>query len=116
MQSIAVLGLVAGRVATARACPSPERPLFQSVSLPRHSCWRGLLLSVVLHGAGIWGLPGLMDMLPESDAAAWKRHMRAMRPLGSAYLIVCTSPQRPRNPPSPSSLGPRRPKPPLPRR
>ena len=82
MQSIDVLGLVAGRVAMARPCPAPERPLFQSVSLPRYSCWRGLLLSVLLHGVGIWGLPGLMDMLPESDAAAWKRHMRAMRPLG----------------------------------
>jgi hypothetical protein len=104
MQSISVLGLVAECVTAVKPGPVPERRLFQSVFLPRHNCWPGLLISVLLHGAGIIGLPRLMDLLPESEAQAWKRHMRAMRPLEIHIpdrLYLSSAAPEPLKPPKP---------------
>jgi hypothetical protein len=104
MQSISVLGLVAEGVITVQAGPAPERKLFQTVFLPPHNFWRGLLISAVLHSAGIAGLPTLVSLLPESDAQVWKRHMRALRPLEIRVpdrLYLSSTAPEPQKPPKP---------------
>ncbi|RPI20112.1 MAG: hypothetical protein EHM65_00260 [Acidobacteriales bacterium] len=64
-----------------QTAPPPELTLFQPPLLQRRAYWRSFLASAVLHGAVIFGLPPLMDLLPENDAEIMRRHMQAMRPL-----------------------------------
>jgi hypothetical protein len=84
MQGMSVLGLVTAEefYYTVETAPPPELPLFQTVFLPRHNFFgRGLLLSAIFHCLLIFGMPPLLDLLPESDAVAIERRMRAMRAL-----------------------------------
>ncbi len=61
--------------------PYPELQLYRPALLPRRRYGRSFLASVLLHCACIFGLPPLMDLLPESDAETSKRLLRAMRSL-----------------------------------
>jgi hypothetical protein len=61
---------------------TPDLPLFQTVFLPRHNFFgRGLLLSAIFHSLLIFGMPTLLNFIPESDAVSLQRRMRAMRSL-----------------------------------
>ncbi len=59
----------------------PELQLYWPALLPRRRYWRSFIASLCLHCVLIFGLPPLIDLLPESDAEASKRLMRAMRSL-----------------------------------
>ena len=63
----------------------PELPFELSFCGPalltQRPYWRSFFVSVFLHGACIFGLPVLMDLLPMSDAEVWQRKMLAMRAL-----------------------------------
>ena len=61
--------------------PGPELQLYWPALLPRRRYWRSFVVSVALHCACIFGLPPLIDLLPESDADVSRRLMRAMRSL-----------------------------------
>jgi hypothetical protein len=62
-------------------CPEPDAGLFQAVSFPHHNFGPGLMLSALLHCACIFGLPPLMDFLPNPQADALMRMRVEMRPL-----------------------------------
>ena len=77
---MSVQGLVAAEqfYCQAETVHSAELPLFQTVFLPRHNFFgRGLLLSAIFHCLLIFGLPPLLELLPESDAVVMQRRMRA---------------------------------------
>ena len=82
MQGVSVLEIVARGVAAAKPARAPERPLFEHAVLPRYNPFsRGLALSIMFHCLLVVGVPPLLDLLPESDAQATRRYLRAMRPL-----------------------------------
>ena len=62
-------------------CPAPEAGLFETTSFPRHNFGPGLMLSALFHCAVIFGLPPLMDLLPDPQAEALMRMRVEMRPL-----------------------------------
>ena len=62
-------------------CSGIEVHFYWGPLLPRRRYWRSFLLSVAFHCLLIFGLPPLLDLLPESDSAAWRRQMAAMRAL-----------------------------------
>jgi hypothetical protein len=81
--------------------PGPELHLYRPALLPRRRYWRSFLASVALHCAVIFGLPPLLDLLPESDAEASRRLLRAMRPLEIRIpdrLYLPTPPPKPQEP------------------
>ncbi|HSW49255.1 MAG TPA: hypothetical protein VLH09_03725, partial [Bryobacteraceae bacterium] len=70
-------GLPAGRAAE----PFPELNLYWPALLPKRRYLPCFLASVFLHCILVFGLPSLIDLLPESDAETTKRLMQAMRSL-----------------------------------
>ena len=61
--------------------PYPELNLYWPAQLPRRRYLPSFLMSVLLHCLLIFGLPSLIDLLPESDAEATRRYLQAMRAL-----------------------------------
>jgi hypothetical protein len=83
------------------SAPGAELHLYWSALLPRRRYWPSFLASVALHCACIFGLPPLMDLLPESDAEASRRLMRAMRSLEIRIpdrLYLPAAPPKPEEP------------------
>jgi hypothetical protein len=106
---MSVQGLVAAEqfYCKVEAVYSPELPLFQTVFLPRHNFFgRGLLLSAVFHCLLIFGLPPLLELLPESDAVVMQRRMRAMQALEIRIPERLYLPAALLDPPKPSMARP----------
>ena len=62
-------------------CPAPEAGFFETSFSPRHNFGPGLMLSALIHCAVIFGLPPLLDLLPDPQAEALMRMRVEMRPL-----------------------------------
>jgi hypothetical protein len=117
MQGMSVLGLVAAKqfYYSVETAPPPEPPLFQTVFLPRHNFFgRGLLLSAILHCLLFFGLPPLLQLLPESDTVAIERRMRAMRALEIRIPERLYLPAALLDPPKPAAARPKPKEPPAP--
>ena len=110
-----VLEVVSDSPLAVKTAPLPELKFFQPPLLQRRPYWRSFITSAALHCACIFGLPPLMDLLPESDAEALRRHMQAMRPLeirvpDRLYLSALPpeqpekQPPRPEQPPEPKQV------------
>ncbi len=64
------------------AAPVADPDLFRVVSPPRHNFAPGLVLSVMFHCACIFGLPPLMELIPDPGVEAMMRmRVTEMRPL-----------------------------------
>jgi hypothetical protein len=84
------------------AGPCPELNLYWPALLPRRRYLPSFLMSVLLHCTLIFGLPPLIDLLPESDAEATRRYMQAMRALEIRVpdrLYLPPLPPKPEEPP-----------------
>jgi hypothetical protein len=82
--------------------PRPELNLYWPALLPRRRYLPSFLASVLLHCACVFGLPPLLDLLPESDAEATRRLMQAMRQLEIRVpdrLYLPPLPPKPEEPP-----------------